>query len=457
MEFIKNSHYQILTPTGFKKFSGIRKTVAPMIITIILDNNTELVGTPDHYILDNRNIKRPLFSFRKGELLNNNKIINIAYISGKFIVYTIQGVEGEYFYTQNNIISSNCAYIPNNIFNEFYSSVYPTIASGQETKIIMVSSAKDLNHFYELWSSAQKKENTFAPFEVNWQSVPGRNETWVRNTISDIGESRFNREFKNEFFGSLDGVVPNDILKDLSFNLPLVENSEYKLFEEPKPNELYIGIVDLAEGHGEDYSVLTIIKLGKKQEENTEPHKVVFTLRTNKTSIFQFTELVWRFSLKYNEAWLLVEVNIHDIATSLYQDYEYENLIRTTLKKQKVASGFTPGNNKLGVKTTVPVKKLGLEMLINLLKSKKLILSDIEIIKELSTLTQKKKSYEAEVGCHDDLAMTLILFSWLLTNQEFQELVDVESPRAIMKEEYINAVWNSLPTIFIEDGITQNI
>jgi len=72
-------------------------------------------------------------------------------------------------------------------------------------------------------------------------------------------------------------------------------------------------------------------------------------------------------------------------------------------------------------------------------------------------LVRKKKSFEASTGQHDDLVMTLVLFSWLLTNEGFKELVDLETPRSDFHDAYVNSIWDSLPRIFIEDGIHYNL
>jgi len=453
-----NKGYLIKTPSGFKPFTALKKTYSNCLISLSLSSGRTITGSHDHVLLDSSGTEKTLADLLVGDFITSSEqVVKKTHTLGITPLYSIQGVEGEVFYLEGNIASKNCAFIPNNIFNEFYSSVYPTIASGKETQIIMVSSAKDLNHFYELWSSAKKNENTFAPFEVNWQSVPGRDEQWVKSTIMDIGEARFNREFKNEFFGFVDSVIPSELIKHLEYTNPLHQSQEYKIFEEPKPKEVYIGVVDIAEGIGEDYSVMTIFRVGKQENEQQQPHTVVFTLRSNKTNLFQFTELVWRFAKMYHEAWLLIEVNIHDIASPLYRDYEYENIIKTSIKKQKVSSAFFKEGTKFGVKTTVPVKKLGLEMLIDLLKKNWIVLNDIEIVKEMSTLVRKKKSFEASTGQHDDLVMTLVLFSWLLTNEGFKELVDLETPRSDFHDAYVNSIWDSLPRIFIEDGIHYNL
>ena len=48
----------------------------------------------------------------------------------------------------NVIFLDEFAFIPNHIADDFFASVYPTISSGQSTKVIIVSTPRGMNHFY---------------------------------------------------------------------------------------------------------------------------------------------------------------------------------------------------------------------------------------------------------------------------------------------------------------------
>ena len=77
----------------------------------------------------------------------------------------------------NMIFLDEFAHVPQNIAEEFFSSVYPTITSGQSTKVLMVSTPNGLNLFYHYWRGATKKpgehgKNEYIPIEVHWSQVP---------------------------------------------------------------------------------------------------------------------------------------------------------------------------------------------------------------------------------------------------------------------------------------------
>ena len=59
--------------------------------------------------------------------------------------------------------------------NEFYTSTYPVITAGSETKVIITSTANGVgNLYYKLYEGAKRKDNDFKSFRVDWWDVPGR-------------------------------------------------------------------------------------------------------------------------------------------------------------------------------------------------------------------------------------------------------------------------------------------
>jgi hypothetical protein len=59
----------------------------------------------------------------------------------------------------------------------FYTSTYPVISSGKNTKIIITSTPNGVgNLFHRIWEGAISGKNEFKPFKVNWWDVPGRDE-----------------------------------------------------------------------------------------------------------------------------------------------------------------------------------------------------------------------------------------------------------------------------------------
>ena len=443
-----NTLYEILTPSGFQPFKGIKSSQHFIVKKITFKDGNTIEGSLDHVIW----VDEQPIALKQINQNSHPSIQTVEIVSGKFTLFTIQGVKGEKFLVNQNIISSNCAFIPEKIFEEFYSSTYPTISSGDNTKIIVTSSAKDLNHFYEMWKDALDGKNTYKPIEIKWFDVPGRDHAWKAKVVSDVGQKKFDREFGNEFFGNTSVVIPLALLKALKVGSPLKEGPEIKVFEFPQKDRRYLAIVDVAEGKGDgDNSVIVIIKIPEKNE--NAPYKVVFVYKSNEVAIFSFIETVFTFCSRYNEALLIPEVNIHDIATPLYSQYEYVNIIRTTIKKQKIASPFTQEKTKLGVKTTSAVKSLGLSSLIQIFEEGLLDISDISILKELTTLVRKDDSFAAKSGLNDDLAMCLILFAWTIREQQFIELMDIENQKLHqIQQNYVKQLYDDLPSFFVDRG-----
>lgn len=456
---MKQSKYKILTKNKFESFSGIKKTISSIVFKLTLSSGNIICGSPDHKIVvNNKQISFADLEINQQVSLEET-LIEKEILSGQFPVYTIQGVESGEFLINKEIVSKNCAFIPENIFDEFYSAVYPTISSGKETKIIMISTANGLNHFYSFWNDAIQGLNNYKPFRVDWWDVPGRDQQWAKETISDIGQARFDKEFGNEFFGKSSSVVPSHLLKTLKHKNPLNSSKQFKMFEPPIKGNSYIGIIDVAEGVGEDYSTMIIIKIPTEinvTDGKLPPYEVVFVFKSNEISIFQFQEFIFEFATKYNEALLLIEVNVQNIAETLYRDFEYEYIIKTTRKNQKMATAFFSKDTKFGIKTTETVKRIGLELLIRMIEEERLIINDIDIIKEFFTLVRGKKTFEAKKGCFDDLCIPIFLFAFLTGNEGFKEYYDTENFKAKLKNDYLESASDELASFFVEDGINNN-
>jgi hypothetical protein len=145
------------------------------------------------------------------------------------------------------------------------------------------------------------------------------------------------------------------------------------------------------------------------------------------------------------------------VASILQYDLEYENILMCSMRGrngQIVGSGFSGKKSQLGVRTTAAVKKLGCSNLKTLIEDDKLITSDYEIISELTTFAQKGNSFEAEEGCNDDLAMCLVIFSWLVAQDYFREMTDNDVRKRIYEEQKNQIEQDMAPFGFISDGLT---
>lgn len=91
-------------------------------------------------------------------------------------------------------------------------------------------------------------------------------------------------------------------------------------------------------------------------------------------------------------------------------------------------------------------------MLKTLIESGRLEARDRDIIAEFATFIESKDSYAADEGYHDDLVMTLVLFSWLTTNAYFRDLTDMNIRTSIFENQIRQIESELTPFGFIDDG-----
>ena len=220
-------------------------------------------------------------------------------------------------------------------------------------------------------------------------------------------------------------------------------------YELPDPRKIYIGVFDVSEGVGGDYSALSIFDVTQ------HPYRQVAKYRSKEISPLMFPDVIYRFARWYNNAYVLGETNNigQQVVQSLFMDLEYENVIATFTKNKsiKVGGGFNT-RSAFGVRTTKSVKKIGCSNLKTIIESNKLLITDFDTIEELTNFVEVKDTYRAEEGAHDDLAMTLVLFGWLVTQSYFKDLTNSDIRRNLANETMKDVHDDLLPVGFIDDG-----
>lgn len=352
----------------------------------------------------------------------------------------------------NVIFLDEFAFIPNHIADQFFASVYPTISSGKSTKVLIVSTPHGMNHFYRMWHDSERALNEYVPTEVHWSEVPNRDSEWKRQTIANTSEQQFKVEFECEFLGSVDTLIAPSKLKSLVYEHPKTRNASLDVYEDPINNHDYVVTVDVARGVGIDYSAFVVIDI------TSFPHKIVGKYRNNEIKPMIFPNIIWEIAKSYNQAFILCEVNdVGDqVASILQYDLEYQNLLMCSMRGragQVVGQGFSGKKTQLGVKMSKTVKKVGSLNLKTMIEENKLIVQDYEIISELTTFIQKNNSFEAEDGCNDDLAMCLVIYAWLVSQDYFKELTDQDVRKKLYEEQKTQIEQDMSPFGFISDGL----
>lgn len=387
-------------------------------------------------------MQQGILSWNKGDIELGNKT---KIITGATSASAIRGKSVTFLYIDE------AAFIPTGQADEFFASVYPTISASKSAKVCFTSTPKGLNYFYKFWTDAIEGRSEFTPFAIKWNDVPGRDEEFKKKVIETFNQEFWDQEYDCQFLGSMGSLLPSSVLRNIAVRNPLkISNSHLQVWEEPVSNRMYFMAVDVSRGGGGDYSVIQVIDI-------TEfPYKQVAVFRDNKTSPLVFPRIISEIGRKYNNAYCLIEINDigESVADSVYFDEEYENLLITGERRGRIYLGSW-NNPKNGLRTTYSTKNLGCSTLKSLVENQKLIIQDMETVKELSTFVSKGKSYEADAGCHDDLVMSLVIFAWATSQEYFQEINSIDFKKTLQQENEA-AMMEDLSPLGFFDGFHDN-
>lgn len=265
-----------------------------------------------------------------------------------------------------------------------------------------------------------------------------------------------------DFLGSSNTLISSAKLHTLVYTKPILRTKDgMSIYQEPirkdsdnekSQDHLYFITADVAEGQGKDYTAMAVVDV-------TEfPYKVVATYRNNTVSPLFFASVLKTVARKYNNAHVLVEVNSIgiEVANILHTDLEYENIVKTTMmgrKGQVMTEGFGSVKKvQLGVRTSVLTKKVGCQVLKNMIEEDKLIVEDADVISEFTTFISRKQSFEAEDGHNDDLVMCLVLFAWCTRQPYFKSLTDMDIRLAMYQQDIEKIEDDMLPFGYYLDG-----
>ena len=366
---------------------------------------------------------------RSIEFSNNSRIVSAA-TSGS----SIRGLSINLLYLDEFAFVERAA--------EFYTSTYPVISSGKDTKIIITSTANGIgNIFHKIWEGAVQRTNEFTPFRVDWWDVPGRDEAWKDQTVKNTSQLQFDQEFGNTFFGTGDTLVNAETLMALKAVPPkrLLEGNSLWVYEDTQKGHEYIMTVDVSKGRGQDYSTFNVIDISER------PFKQVAVYRNNVISPILFPDIIYKYAKVYNEAYVIVEANDQGgvVCNGLYYDHEYENMhVSSSIKA-----------NALGVEMNRKIKRLGCSAIKDILETKKINIQDENTILEISTFVAKGQSFEASDGNHDDLMMTLVMFGYFATSSYFGDMTDINLKEMMFKQKMKEIEDDMVPFGFSDDGL----
>lgn len=362
------------------------------------------------------------------EFSNNSRIIAAA-TSGS----SIRGMSVNLLFLDEFAFVENAA--------EFYTSTYPVISSGKDTKVIITSTANGIGNTYQkIWEGAVQKVNEYKPFRVDWWDVPGRDDKWKAQTVANTSQLQFDQEFGNTFFGTGNTLIEGQVLLDLRAREPSrrLEGGDLLVYEDAQKDHQYIMTVDVCQGRGQDYSTFNIIDV------SVQPFKQVCVYRNNMISPILYPNMIYKYATAYNEAYVVIENNDQGmvVCVGLYQDLEYENIhLESAIKADAI-----------GIRMDRKVKRMGCSSIKDIIENHKLDLVDENTIMEVSTFISKGTSFEASDGNHDDLMMNLVMFGYFVGTQSFGDMSNVDIKQMLFDQRMKEIEDDILPFGIYDDG-----
>ena len=369
-------------------------------------------------------------ALNKGSLeFSNNSRILAAATSGS----SIRGMSVNLLYLDEFAFVERAA--------EFYTSTYPVVSSGKDTKVIITSTANGIgNQFHKIWEGAVQGTNEFKSFRVDWFDVPGRDEEWKNQTVSNTSQLQFDQEFGNTFFGTGDTLINAETLLGLRAKNPtgVLEGGDFLVYDDPKKDHQYIITVDVSKGRGQDYSTFNVIDI------SVRPFAQVAVYRNNTISPILFPNIIYKYAKFYNDGYVVIESNDQGsvVCNGLYHDLEYENMhVESAIK-----------SNALGIEITRKTKRLGCSAFKDILEQGKIQIVDEKTIMEISTFEARGQSYEASDGNHDDLVMNFVMFGYFVSTQYFSDMTDINLKEMLFKQKMQEIQDDMVPFGIIDDG-----
>ena len=363
-------------------------------------------------------------------------------------------------FTIHLLFMDEFAHIPQNFINTFYENVYPTVSASTKSKVIITSTPWGFNKFYDIYSAAEKGENEYTPFRVDWWDVPGRDQTWMEREVANLGsEEAFNRQYGNQFIEGSSLLLSPDSIKKLINNqkeyvfrdIPelddisidyrnLLWDPDFDLEEAEEDTNYWLFSVDLAEGNGGDYSVINIFKIEIMDRKDfkkvlspgsfTEFFRLrqVGRFRSNEHTVEEFARILYTigFDIFYSENLkMVIEWNmlggelLKRLETVFPQrnDFDEETLVKFKHRVDAKVAQF-------GLKVKKDNKTIFCQNFAKYVVQNKIVFNDLNTVKESTTFGKMPNgSYAGQLG-NDDLIMTCINSSEFFMTSDFSEFAE---------------------------------
>lgn len=349
------------------------------------------------------------------------------------------------------------AHIQDSFIEPFYRSVYPTISASKISRVIITSTPNRKNKFYEIYQGAVDKQNEYYPIRVDWWQVPGRDEEWKKKEISQLGsEELFNQEYGNQFLAGDSLLLGGDALRAMKRVVKVYEWRELMDFEyedldykdltwHPDFNidlisdkDKFAISVDLADGGGQDYSIINILKLEPMslasmrtlRRDRIEDESGLFRLK--QVGMFRSNKMDIDIIAKICQILVFKILGVDNTRISLEMNFKGELFVEKFSKHDEYYEEiflYTRHNMKtnkvsLGIKIGQHNKIFFCREFRRMILEKRICLNEKTTFDEMNDFgINSRGSYSSQSG-HDDAAMTSVNLVPFMSSGTFAELVE---------------------------------
>lgn len=356
-------------------------------------------------------------------------------------------------FTIHCVLLDEFAHIPENIVNNFWRSVFPTLSSSKVSQCIITSTPNGItNKFYEIWSGATTGKNSFKAIRTDYWEVPGHDEAWAAQMKADFGDEEFAQEFELQFNKNSKMLMKAN---DMKFTEKLITPYMYKHIyinnnyvndehitwsykfdpNSINENDIFVFLVDIAEGNGDPDERLQ----SKKKTPDANTINIFKIVLNSPANIRKYSNLSCRISdcIRFVQIGKYVNSSEDEVqaarvcsalAYNLFKDHERNNVrvmvemnfngksFFEEFKRHSCYSGATilKTYHKKPIPGEVQKRKYGFKTTTNkenyCIKGNRLISQRRTIVTCKETFEQMKsfgyvRGKLGGIACHDDLSM----------------------------------------------------
>lgn len=345
--------------------------------------------------------------------------------------------------TVHLLYADEFAFVPDNIAEAFYTSIYPTLSSSKVSQVIITSTPNGPNLFYDLYMGGVNGTNEYKSSRIDYWEVPGRDEAWKQKEIQNLGingQEKFETEYGLKFFTGSKMLLSEEQIERLKNG-----QKHYEWREIPEIHDLDINhdglvwdpdfdfdfdgkrfaiSVDLADGNGRDSTVFNIFELRIRKDDDLKKVKnptqesdffylsQIALFKDNRVSIENAARIFAEVLVNYlgvDNTKAIVEINFkgdYFISRVLndpkYMDDVFEDIFVHTRhtkdsKKKKPGVRIKRDNKNLFCTTFKRLEQIG-----------KIRIYEKTTCEELINFQKTDASYAADSAHHDDVAMTCV-------------------------------------------------